>query len=782
MANEKLPIKFFASRDVDNQHIEAGGGGDDPQWVFSGDELKNHAQRLSSSFKNLTSTLAKQERKSPIPLTIKAKFVDDAKAKSHRKEIRNLFELHGRNNVIGLVEPDEVIIKIESSDHVSRVNTKLDDYERNNYAISCLSHLESFTPNIVISSKETENYKLKLIDFQDYEQNVSIRNILEQKLIQINIRFNRVNYSNDLVIYSLDNLQKSSLDMLSNEEIIEAVFSIEPMPRYKISLDQIPNEKYIEVLRPDNTTKYVKVGFLDNGIAQIPHLKPWLLERWSPYPNNEINPYHGTPVSGVAIYGDVLESANWSGNKGFKILDAVIYPDTNKEGLKEDELINNIREAVKKYSNDIKIWNLCISIPVSISENNFSDFAVALDAIQDESNVLICKSTGNCDNFMFNAPKSRIFQGADSVRSLVVGSITHKKGKYDLVDVDQPSPFSPIGPGPSYIIKPEITHYGGNAGLDSKGNLTATGINSFSSDGSIIQLTGTSFSTPRITALAAGIYQEIDEEFDPLLIKGLIIHSAEYPSKLAIPEIARTKYVGFGKPKSVKDIIYNSPNEVTLVLRDSLKKGEKINIMDFPMPDCMVEDGYFHGQIILTLIYDPILVPSQRAEYCQSNIDVKMGTYDNKFDRDTTKKNIINPIGREGSKNILLESLYDHKKMSFRHDDFAMKERLLIKYADKYYPVKKYGVDLDDIRDNDRIKYLTDNKKWFLSLTGLYRDYIENTVENIYTTLNQDLCLIITIKDKNRSKSVYDGTVQKLNEYNFWHNNIKIRGEVKYNI
>ena len=327
-----------------------------------------------------------------------------------------------------------------------------------------------------------------------------------------------------------------------------------------------------------------------------------------------------------------------------------------------------------------------------------------------------------------------------------------------------------------------MVDYGGNAGVDANGNIVITGIKSFGLDGLIKQAVGTSHSTPRIAALAAGLYQGMEEEFDSLLLKALMVHSASYSESLKIPNTERVNQIGFGKPKTVREILYNSPNEVTLILRDEISKGEYIDIMDFPMPDCLADGEYYSGQIIVTLVYNPILDPSQRAEYCQSNIDVKMGTFDFKKDRDTKRRNILNPLGRDGAKNMLLESCYSKKKMKNNTNDFALKERLLIQYGDKFYPVKKYAVDLSEITDSNQMKYLNKDKKWYLFLRGLFRDHIESKALIDGTNLSQEFCLIVTIKDPTGTKPVYDQVSQKLNEYNFWHNNIKLHTDVTVHI
>lgn len=65
------------------------------------------------------------------------------------------------------------------------------------------------------------------------------------------------------------------------------------------------------------------------------------------------------------------------------------------------------------------------------------------------------------------------------------------------------------------------------------------------------------------------------------------------------------------------------PDEITLILRDTLEKGSFIEMFDFPFPTSLVdENGFFRGQIILTLVNKSLVDEKQAGEYCQSNIDV----------------------------------------------------------------------------------------------------------------------------------------------------------------
>lgn len=762
---------------MDELRIEGNKNPEKPKWVLQGEELKQRADCLQLSLDELEAEFSTR-KSSPVPFSFIAKLQSDATAKSKREDITNLFQQKSFGGVVGLTDTNKLIVALNSLEELKEISNRIKDYESNDYAISCIEDFEEFVPYIVKEEKEC-NYKIKLVDYQNYEQNLAMRRLLEYVLNKEGIDYIKTDYSEEYYIYKLRNLTEKALDNLEKTDIFNALFSIEPMPKYMVSLDCLESDNDISIKQPEDEKEYITIGVLDNGIANIPHLSPWMdMKRWSPYPETSINPTHGTFVAGIALYGDECEGKNWVSHKGLKIFDATVFPDTTKEGLDEDELIANIKDAIRLYHDKVKIWNLSISITREVVDTKFSDFAIALDAIQDEYNVLICKSAGNCKNFTVNRPKGRIHEGADSVRSLVVGSIAHEKGRYDYAEVNDPSPFSRVGPGPEYIIKPEISHYGGNAGIDSSGKMVTSGVKSFSKDGELAQGVGTSFSTPRITALAAGIQQELNEEFDPLLLKALITHSASYPEGMSVPVTERTKQVGFGIPKSVPEIIYNSPYEATLILRDNLAKGDKIDIMEFPMPDCLIRNGFYTGQIIATLVYDPILDPSQGIEYCQSNLDVKFGSYDAKVERDTTKRHILNPVGRQGAQNLFLGNLFSKTKMKSKTGDFALRERLQIQYNDKYYPVKKYAIDLSELTDKKRLDYLTADKKWFLFLQGVYRSHIEKLAQLESFQLSQEFCLILTIRDPLQKEKVYDEVSQKLDEYNFWHSNIKVSTDV----
>ena len=217
------------------------------------------------------------------------------------------------------------------------------------------------------------------------------------------------------------------------------------------------------------------------------------------------------------------------------------------------------------------------------------------------------------------------------------------------------------------------------------------------------------------------------------------------------------------------------------MLRGTLARGDIIDILDFPMPAGLLRGGRYSGQIVLTLVSSPVLDPNQGGEYCQSDIEVKFGSYDELSERDITKPTILNPIGRSGTTNLLLPSRYSKRKMSGASEDFAQRERMLIQYGGKYYPVKKYAIDLNELTDSN-LAAIEEDKHWFLFLKGTYRDAAERDSKLTGEVLEQDFCLIVTIRDPEKSADVYNEVAQFLDAHGFWHESVRINNDVRVRV
>ncbi|MHC0551410.1 S8 family serine peptidase [Salinicoccus sp. CNSTN-B1] len=362
---------------------------------------------------------------------------------------------------------------------------------------------------------------------------------------------------------------------------------------------------------------------------------------------------------------------------------------------------------------------------------------------------------------------------------------------YNITRSGYPSPYSRIGKGPSYIIKPELVHFGGdlfalnNSPSSREDYRRADGIG-ISVNQERTQEPGTSFSTPRVARIAAEVKDYLGTD-DLLMVKALLMHSASHSSGVQLSDEEITQKMGFGRPLSSESIVSEEgSHSITLMMKGKLEKGKEIDIMDFPFPKELVEDNKFRGRMIVTLVSNPYLRGDLESEYCQTNLAVKFGTYEKKIDVEGQRAT-FNPIKRGNSKNVLLESLYSKKKIKSNSD--YNYERTLIKYGDKYYPVKKYACDLSEFKDSNQ-KYLESNRKWFVYLKGEYRDYItkekdrelkdyiENGTDIEFERLGIEYCLVISIYDPEKETNVYGSVVNELNNLGFNYEQITIENEV----
>ena len=784
MAEKNLPIKFFQKRQKDEQGTEGRGGKKKlPKWADSIDVVREKSVYIRSVLGDISEQLTeKTKRNNYIPSVVRLKLNSEALAKTHRKEIGTLFNVSQKLNTIGVSGEDEVLIKIDNQNDLNKIANKIANSDdrfpspTTIIGISSITNIEEFKPQVNVEPNEDTILKVKLFNYGDNSLNSVLIREFEKYCTEYRLNFKSVPYSGELNIYRINGITTDAFEELKDFDGVQLVTE---MPTYDITLDELAEDITIPVKQPQVGVDYPVVGVLDTGIANIPHLQPWLhSENITYYPDDDVDKSHGTFVAGVLLYGDELEGKEYTGFEGCKLLEAIVMPDTKKQQITEDELVQQIWDAVSRNS-DVKVWNLSLGTNREADLYEFSDFAKALDEIQEQNNVLICKSAGNCTNFKLNAPVSRIAKSADTVRGLVVGSLAHDKNTTDIADKHNPSPFSRIGRGPSHLIKPDVVHIGGNAGLDAANNIIMNPVKSFSPNGKVTGNVGTSFATPRIAAITSGLDAMLNESFNPNLLKALIIHSAKYPEEMKISITEKIKQVGFGLPSNIKDILFNEPNEITLILQDTLEKGHFIDILDFPFPLSMVdEDGYFYGEMTVTLVTSPILEVSQGAEYCQSNIDVMIGSYDEKVERDMSNPSTKNPIGADGRQNILAMTNYSAKAKKDTEMAFAT-ERMLVTYGDKFQPVKKWSINFDEFTEGNKEKFLKAPKNWYLKVEGLYRHFTEEKCELEDRTPSQDFCLMITIKDTKKKGNIYNEVTQLLDNFSFIHSNVKIKEEVR---
>ncbi|WP_051758167.1 S8 family serine peptidase [Rossellomorea vietnamensis] len=404
---------------MDDRFTEGGGSGKPPKWVLRGEELLNKSTVLLEDLNGTEQRLKEKfTRYKNSPAVIKAKVNEDAYAKSHRSELNKLLAADKSNNrFIGVSSENELLIRVDNIQQINEIYKNIEQVKRHGKAISGIENINAFEPDIIMEKVEPRKdgkfvFKVRLFDFNNFQLNDSIFKLFQEFLKETGtIDFIKtVKYSNELMIHEVS---LESLDSLKSFEDFSPVMSVEPMPIIEVTTDDFFIERDIKIPEPDDGTEYPVVGILDTGIADIPQLSSWKIgKRYTNYPEAVLNFSHGTFVAGILNFGDVLEGKEYTGTKGFKIFDAAVVPDQSLESISEGDLIENIREVVEKHSDNIKVWNLSIGIEQEHKNSEFSRLGVALDNIQDENDVLIIKSAGNCENFLDGKPVGRVTGGA----------------------------------------------------------------------------------------------------------------------------------------------------------------------------------------------------------------------------------------------------------------------------------------------------------------------------------------------------------------------------------
>jgi hypothetical protein len=803
-----LPIKFFEKRKIDEQLTEAGGSKDLPKWVMQGEALQKRVEHLSSSMVQISAGFESHKAEPhELPMVMATTITEKAIAKSHRGSVVDLLNSDSQSNVIGVeslpskhikdskkedsesdskteeqeTETRRLLSLVTSDELIANINRALKDAQGNAKLISTISDIELFQPQSGVYNPENMVYRVRLIDYQDRHRNQLAQTLFKNKCATNNIIIEKeTRYSADMRMYRI------SLDSADSMELVrdfEGIFSIEEAIPIHVDLDAFDDESILAVKASKDGVVYPTIGVLDSGINKNTYLSPWILsESEEYYEDSLLDKSHGSMVASVLEYSDELNGTDYLSTDGVMMLEAAIAPDLRRETVYPEDLIDNVRDAIERHR-DIKIWTMSVGTTEESLTDSFSEYGMALDNIADENGVLIIKSAGNSTAFARNGGPERIAKMADSVRSLVVGSIAGEKSRYDMAEIDMPSPFTRCGPGPLYIIKPDLVAYGGNAGICPDGKLTTTGVKVFDKNGSPSRAPGTSFSTPWVARIAAELNFLLDGDFDPLLIKALMIHNAGYPIGNRMKMEDKKKFMGFGMPAGTRNILYNSENEITLILRDTLPKGNFIDILDFPFSDSMIgDDGMYHGQIILTMVSKPILKASEGPEYCQSDIKVAFGTMDAIKERDTSKKTIRNPYGAENSANLMRDDFYSKKVFDVLETESFGRERTLLNLGSKFHPIKKYAIDLDELTKGNKAKFLGANRKWYMKVETLFRDAVEREARDKGEVLEQDFCILVTLRDPSGKAPVYNEVTQQLQEKNFVYSNVQLKNEIREHV
>jgi serine protease AprX len=762
--NDYLPVRVVQPNSDFLEKQEGHGG--ESTWFIEKEEFESHKKSLVNKLNVVESKLSQSFYKYPnIPSVIKVNLHSGALAKSHRPT--GIFKT-SVCPIIGVAGKGELLISVtkkclhdlhhmvESPNKTQKANlTAITDI--NTYSLN--DKLQGLKLDELKSRSIRDNKtSLKVFLFNHPDSDIN-ENVVSDFLKWVN--------SQNLQIENITHLEKYAIWRIvgaSSEQIEDickhpSVRTVSYFPTFKIVSQKriLDNKVKDDFPLPNENTEYPKVGVIDSGVSKDhPFLLPWIIDKEffdpEPYQNN----YHGSFVSGLICMGQLLNGNSiCPDSEIIQILDIQVLPDESIQEIYEDDLIIRLSSSIPKLSKKhrLRIWNMSLALNVNVEDEIFSSLACFLDKLQDKNNIIITLPSGNYEDpnqrkwppqTNFNN-KDRLQIPGDSVRAITVGAIACRENLDSFVKIKEPTSYSCKGPGPMYIVKPELVHYSGNLSLNSNGfDISNQGIISFDEKGNLVEGLGTSFSCPLVARTLSVMDYKLDPSSTNNLIKALVIHHSQIPESCAKYQDA-LPYVGFGLPPSVDNMLNCTESSITLIFEHEIYEGYSL-IYPFVWPESLKFNNKCYGNVKMTLVAGVPLDENFGSEYIRANINASMGakTFDkkkNKYEFKTKLKE--NPT--------LSGSLY---------------EKDLIEHGYKWKPIKRYEHNFTGTKTDE----------WRIRVSILLRNGIKLGFEPI------KFALIFTLSDPKGKAPVYNEVVLGLQNENVLTNPIQLRTEIRQRI
>lgn len=343
-----------------------------------------------------------------------------------------------------------------------------------------------------------------------------------------------------------------------------AVFRIEPVQ--PISSTSPGEGREPERPLPANMDALPIVGIVDGGLsaASYRHAEAW---RAPPFIRDGIaDMQHGNRVTSLIVQGH-----DWNNNLTLPPLYCQVgtvqaIPRENAGALVDPQDFIVYLDSVMTANPETKVWNFSLNQKQECPLDSVSQLGHDIALLARKHRVLPVISVGN-------KPGNRLQPPADCEAAVTIGGRIHGANGAPAGEC----PISLKGPGPSSMLKPDLSHFS---------HVRALG-------GTIIA--GSSFSTALTSPLAAHAMQRI-REASPDLVKALLLHNADGPGF--------DPALGFGTPAVTSLPWECHPGFVTLQWRAGLRPGAAY-YWELPIPQSLRHSGKLRGAGTLTAVLNP---------------------------------------------------------------------------------------------------------------------------------------------------------------------------------
>jgi hypothetical protein len=487
---------------------------------------------------------------------------------------------------------------------------------------------------------------------------------------------------------------------------------------------------------PQDGIDYPIVGIIDTGVDENGVLAPWVVGRTDLLDADVQDFSHGTFIGGLTAIGNSLNSNRYLQESPCKIFDLGLhatdpdqYSDYYPRGFIDflEQLDVEIGEAKKS---GVRIFNMSLSIEQLVQDSFYSLFAAQIDEISDRHDVLVVLPAGNLNESLSRStwPEApvdavqmfadyrhqgmdRIFQPADSIRSIVVGALSPP------VEADPrivPAEYTRRGPGTALGVKPDVAHIGGRFNSNS-------GLFSIDTDGSVVEACGTSYAAPLVAKTMATLENSIEGNVPRETLIGLIVHNSEIPESInhkSLKHIAKD-LVGHGIPEIGSNLLQTEDHAITLVFTGNIIGRHEL-VFPFSWPTSLVSpEGKCRGKVRMTLAYTPITNLQYEAEYIRVNVDAYL---------------------RQEKVNINTGAI--SYKGFFDPDSSSVYEKERIEHGQKWWPVKR--------REKTSTRGVGTSSQWRLVVDSLTR------AGEIIPEEGIPFSVILTIEDPKKSSPIFN--------------------------
>jgi len=307
-----------------------------------------------------------------------------------------------------------------------------------------------------------------------------------------------------------------------------------------------------------------RMAIFDGGLRDTSVLARWATPIDPPGVGAPLDEYldHGHSVTSAALFGPV-QNGNEIGRPfcrvhHYRVLDDISHQDP----YELYSVLKRIRTVLE--TNRYELVNLSIGPELAIDDHEVHGWTAYLDSLLANGRTLATVAAGNGGELDAASGNSRVQVPGDCVNALTVGA----------ADCDDPAwrraSYSSYGPGRSPgLVKPDVVVFGGSD-RSPFGIVSADGKNSRGTQ-------GTSFASPALLRLAAGLRGYLGGTPTALALKALLVHCADDETENRIEH-------GWGRvPLDINNIIICPGNSARVLYQGYLSPAEYLRAQ-IPIP------------------------------------------------------------------------------------------------------------------------------------------------------------------------------------------------------